>query len=304
MNSALLANLQRLLGERVRCDEPLACHTTWGVGGTADYYLEPQSRRELLAALKLLSAANIPWYSLGGGSNLLVRDGGIRGAVIATSQLTRIDFSERGVVRVEAGAAMTTLVRQAAERGLCGLESFAGLPGSIGGAVVMNAGAGGHELGEVVSAVTLAGEKGEEIWDHDCCRFSYRHSALSGKRVVAAVTLQLTTQLRSEIEAQMQSALAHRRKTHAVGGASAGSVFRNPDGAKAWELIDKAGMRGANCGAAQVSEVHCNFIINRGGATAQQIESLMQQVQLAVRNKSGVELIPEVHVVGETGDEG
>ncbi|HEY7745721.1 MAG TPA: FAD-binding protein, partial [Desulfuromonadales bacterium] len=183
--------LRSRLQGKVIADELLCRHTTWRVGGPADLFIVPADRAELVSALQLLAEAGVPWIAIGVGSNLLVRDGGVRGALLHTGGLRRFAFAENGRVLVEAGVPLMTLIREAAARGLSGLEALAGIPGTMGGGVVMNAGAAGQEISDVVVEVHLAGPQGEEKWGSESLHFAYRGSNLPADRVVAAATLQL-----------------------------------------------------------------------------------------------------------------
>lgn len=283
---------------RVRLNEPLARHTTWRVGGPADFFIEPASSSELCASLQLLEQANVPWFVLGAGSNLLVRDGGFRGAAIHLKHFRQLLFGPKGVVKAGAGLALMNLIRETVQHGLGGLETLAGIPGTVGGGVVMNAGAGGKSIGDVVRLVTLVGSGGEESWGVEKLGFAYRRSALSGDKVVVEVQFHLKPGDVADLEKEIERCLAHRREAHSVGGANAGSVFKNPEGFQAWQLIDETGLRGAVEGDAQVSRRHANFIVNRGNATARDILTLMDRIVEMVHKRTGILLEPEVHVVG------
>lgn len=299
MDDALAARLRSAGIGEVRCNEPLARHTTWRVGGPADYYLLPANRDALRQALAILAAAGVPHLPLGRGSNLLVRDGGIRGAVIDMRRIAGITMQDDGLVVAEGGAVLMTLIRTALAGRLGGLERLAGIPGSVGGATVMNAGAGGSAFGDHLVTVELDGPDGTTRWPRERCGFGYRTSAFPPGAVVAAVTLQLARGERQELEETVTARLAERRRHQAVGGPNAGSVFRNPVGQSAWQLIAAAGLRGRRVGQAAVAEQHCNFIVNCGGATSRDIEELMVQVRDEVLRHSGVTLLPEVKIVGE-----
>jgi UDP-N-acetylmuramate dehydrogenase len=296
---SIFEKLHGALTGKVLLNEPLAGHTTWRVGGPADVFVVPKDRCELLAALGLLREAGIPWLAMGAGSNLLVRDGGIRGAVIHSGRLRELSFEPAGTVHAGGGLPLMTLIHEAASRGLAGLEALAGIPGTLGGAVVMNAGAGGQDLGGVVRSVTLAGPDGEERVGASSLQFGYRHSVLAPQRVVVAAQLQLNPAEPAVLEEEIRRRLRHRRQAQGVGAPNAGSVFKNPPGLSAWRLIDEAGLRGLTIGGARVAEQHANFIINRGGATARDILSLIEHVRETVLKQTGIELEPEVRIVGE-----
>ncbi len=287
-----------LRGE-VLTSEPMSRHTTWRIGGPADLFVQPQDRDDLLVALRVLQQAKIPWQVIGKGSNLLVGDGGIRGAVINTGRLDQLDFSAAPLVSAEGGLRLMTLVREASRLSLGGLEQLAGIPGTLGGAVAMNAGAGEQDLGRLVRTVVLAGVDGEEEWTAEQLRFDYRSSNLPAGRVVVAVQLKLVNAEAEGLREEIKQRLLQRRRSQGVGRPNAGSVFKNPPGEQAWKLIDRAGMRGAVVGGARVSERHSNFIVNGGSARAADVLTLMGQIQDRVFRQSGISLEPEVRIIGE-----
>lgn len=294
---------RRCRGELLR-DEPLWRHTSWQVGGPAAGLLRPANHVALVKAVRLLAAAGAPWLVIGGGSNLLVRDGGFPGVVLDLKQLAEVRFGANGLVEVGAGARLNALVKQLVAAGLGGLEELAGIPGTVGGAVVMNAGAGAQSFGQVVTEVeVLAGET--FTWRPAAAMgFGYRHSALAADEVVTAVRLQLQTEDPELLTATYAERLAHRRQAHAVGGPSAGSVFKNPPSGKAWELIDQSGWRGRGIGGAQVAERHANFIVNIGGATAADIEALIDAIRADVLQRTGIALEAEIRIVGTPAGHG
>jgi len=283
----------------VKADEPMSGHTSWRVGGPADWLIEPRDSLELAEVLKVLRRLRVPWLTVGAGSNLLVRDGGIRGAVLHLRHFQRLDIEATGKVTAGAGLPLMTLITATTEQGLAGLEALAGIPGTLGGAVAMNAGAGGQQLADVVESVTLVGAMGERSRSRDELQFSYRHSALGGEEILVEAQLRFQRDSAEKLAEIVQQKLAQRRATQGVGGPNAGSVFKNPPQRSAWQLIDATGMRGAKVGGAQVAETHANFIINTGTATARDIIELMERIRKRVRNDSGIELEPEVRIVGE-----
>ncbi|HXV20596.1 MAG TPA: UDP-N-acetylmuramate dehydrogenase [Desulfuromonadales bacterium] len=299
MGETLFETLRSRLKGTVTADELLCRHTTWRVGGPADLFIVPADREELVTALRLLAAAGVPWVALGAGSNLLVRDGGVRGAVLHTGGLRRLTFAEDGRAQAEGGVPMMTLIREAAARGLAGLEALAGIPGTVGGGIVMNAGAAGQEMADVVREVHLAGPQGEEPWRGEQLQFAYRGSNLPPARVLAAAMLQFRAADPAHLEEVIRRRLQQRQAAQRVGAPNAGSVFKNPEGQQAWRLIDAAGLRGETIGGAQVAERHTNFIVNRGGASAQDILALIDRVREKVLQHSGIELDPEVRIIGD-----
>ena len=289
---------QRCRGEVLR-DEPLSRHTTWRVGGPAAALFRPANHVDLVKAARLLNGAELPWLVLGGGSNLLVRDGGFPGVVIDLCHFNAVRLGADGIVEAEAGVRLNALIKQLVAGGLAGLEELAGIPGTVGGALVMNAGAGSQEFGQVVEEVEmLSGET--FLWRHAASlAFGYRQSGLEPGEIVTAVRLRLGSGDPELLNASYAERLQHRRQAHAVGGASAGSVFKNPPGKKAWELVAGCGWQGRGIGGALVSERHANFIVNTGRATAADIESLIEAIRSDVDRQTGVKLETEVKIVGE-----
>jgi UDP-N-acetylmuramate dehydrogenase len=293
------AALREILQGPVLVGEPLRRHTTWRIGGPAALFISPQTEEELLAALHLLARVKMPWMALGTGSNLLVRDGGFRGAVIHMGDLQSMTFRGDGTAKVGGGLSMMRLIRQAVKRGLAGLEDLAGIPATVGGAVKMNAGAGGQDMAGVLEGAFLAGGDGMEYWPASRLDMRYRASAVPFDRIVAAAVLRFTPGDPEMLSLSVQQRLMARRKAQGVGKPNAGSVFKNPPGQQAWRLIDDSGLRGHSVGGAQISEKHANFIINRGGARAADVLSLIGEIQEVVQRRTGIMLEPEVQVVGE-----
>lgn len=273
-------------------------HTTWRVGGPADLFIEPADSEDLAETLRILAAARCPWLTVGAGSNLLVKDGGIRGAVLHLTRLRRLEINDAGRVKAGAGLPLMTLIRAAIERGLAGLEGLAGIPGTVGGGVAMNAGAGGQQLADVVEGATLVGAQGPEFWSRDRLAFGYRTSAVSPEQIISEARLRLHPGDTRALAAAFAERLAERAAAQRVGGPNAGSVFKNPPGASAWRLIDAAGMRGAVEGGARVAERHSNFIVTSKTARAGDVLRLIERIRDQVRGQSGIELETEVKIVG------
>lgn len=301
MGEALLEKLNRSFRGRILKNEHLSRHTTWRVGGAADLLLIPADREDLQSALAFLEEAGVRWFTLGAGSNLLVRDGGFRGAAIHLGGLRKLSFLPGDEVVAEGGLPLMTLIRETAKRGLGGLEGLGGIPGTVGGGIAMNAGAGGQDLSGVVVEATVVSPAGEETWEKERLSFGYRRSAVGGARIVAEARLKFRPGDPETLEGEIRRRLLHRRACHGVGGPNAGSVFKNPPGEAAWRLIENAGLRGARIGGAQVSEKHCNFIVNVGGARAADILALIERVRSEVLRQTGIELEPEVRIIGEDG---
>jgi UDP-N-acetylmuramate dehydrogenase len=298
---AFIAELKEAaVGELLR-DEPLSKHTTWKIGGPADLLLLPRSKEQLIAAIRLLHKHGVPWTNLGRGSNMLVLDNGIRGVVIKPSGgLDYVTFEGSTAI---AGAAYSfiKLSVMAGKAGLTGLEFASGIPGTVGGAVYMNAGAHGSDVSRIFKYADIVLETGELVrYGPEDMEFAYRHSVLHEKRgIVVEAGFELAEGERMEIASAMASFKERRLRTQPYTMACAGSVFRNPSGDFAARLIQDAGLKGFSIGGAQVSEQHANFIVNTGQATARDVLALMDHIRSTVEERSGVKLVPEVLVAGE-----
>nr|WP_320048497.1 UDP-N-acetylmuramate dehydrogenase [uncultured Desulfuromonas sp.] len=286
-------------------DEPLARLTTWKVGGPAQCLVRPRHEEDLHFLSTVIQAHGLPWWILGGGSNVLISDRGLPGLVIQLTHWSEIIDQGHDRLMVGGGCPLSRLVGFTVEHGLGGVEELAGIPGSVGGAVAGNAGAAGQQIGQqVVNALVWTPERCGVVsrWSAEECEFDYRHSALIPDHVLINVTLQLEARSVDALQQRKAEMIAHRRQAHKVGGPNAGSVFRNPQGGQAWRLIDDCGLRGAQVGPAQVSTQHTNFIVNTGGATADEIYQLINKVQSTVAQEKGVLLRPEVRLLGTFGD--
>lgn len=294
-----VANMVSLRGKLLE-REPMSGHTSWRVGGPADYFYMPADVQDLALFLKTLpSQQAIYWVGL--GSNLLVRDGGIRGAVIATSgalgDLRKIGDTE---VRVEVGVASAKVARFTVEQGLSGAQFFCGIPGTIGGALAMNAGAFGGETWDIVDTVETIDRHGQlRLRERADYAVGYRRVEGPAGEWFIAAHLHLRKGVVADGKARIRSLLARRGQTQPTQIANAGSVFKNPPGDYAARLIEASGLKGACEGGACVSELHANFIINRGNATAADIERLIERVREHVQRVQGVTLELEVRIVGE-----
>ncbi|MCP4128022.1 MAG: UDP-N-acetylmuramate dehydrogenase [Gammaproteobacteria bacterium] len=281
-------------------DEPLSGYTTWRVGGPARRLYRPADGDDLVQFMQSMPTDE-PLLWLGLGSNLLVRDGGFNGTVILTrGQLDSIEMLGGSRVRVEAGVSSAKLARIAANDGLCGVEFLAGIPGTLGGALSMNAGAFGGETWEWVEQVEMVDRNGSvQLRKPEDFEIGYRRVKGAEGEWFLAATLKLEPGDGEAAMNAIQELLAKRASSQPIGLPSCGSVFRNPEGDYAARLIEQAGLKGVCIGKACVSEVHANFIINTGGAKAAEIEQLMQLVREQVAQASGIHLISEVHIVGE-----
>ncbi len=281
-------------------DEPLSRHTTWRVGGPARWYFRPADRQDLANLLAQLEPG-MPLLWLGLGSNLLVRDGGFPGMVIAMQgRLEALYMEEAELLYAEAGVACAKVARYAARQGLCGLEFLAGIPGTLGGALAMNAGAfGGETWTQVVEVETIDREGVEHSCGADAYRVGYRSVSGPAGEWFLAARMRLQPGAVEQAQERIRQLLAERNQRQPIGEPSCGSVFRNPPGDHAARLIEQAGLKGHRIGGAQVSEKHANFIINTGNARAAEIEQLLRHVAKVVEQRSGVHLQPEVRIVGE-----
>ena len=288
-------------GERVRFDEPLGPYTWWKIGGPADALLSIETSDELAFILRLAFKRKLPWFTLGFGSNVLVGDGGLRGLVLrlggAFDALDVVDEDAQVVVRAGASAQMALLTAQAASRGAVGIASLAGIPGSVGGALAMNAGTD-REIGEFVREVWVQTATKPDAHPVDV-RYFYRHTTLARDAIVSGVTLAFARGDARAIRADLQARLVRRKATQPIHLPNAGSCFRNPAGDKAGRLIEAAGAKGWRSGGAEVSPQHANFIVNVAGASARDVTSLLARVRREVQVRFGVELQLEVHLIGE-----
>lgn len=300
--SELKEKLESLLGaERVFLNEPMAAHTTFRVGGPADYYVIPTEIVQIQAIQELCRKAKLPFCVIGNGSNLLVSDEGYRGVVIALgSAFGRIE-REENCLKVQAGALLSKIAREAANAELSGLEFAAGIPGNLGGAVIMNAGAYGGEMRQVVDWVTLLTCDGEIVTLSGAeMEFGYRTSrAMKDGSIVLEAGLTLSPGKSEEILALMQDYNTRRREKQPLEYPSAGSTFKRPEGYFAGKLIQDAGLAGYRVGGAQVSEKHCGFVINKEHATATDIYTLCKEVEAQIFEKFNVHLEMEVKLLGE-----
>ncbi len=293
--------LAQLMGAAVKLDEPLRSHTTFRIGGPADALVAPGSLEQLAMALRFAKSQDVPLTIIGNGSNLIVRDKGIRGIVIQIADnLNQVEMDGE-TISAQAGVRLIALARAAYERGLSGLEFASGIPGTLGGAVAMNAGAYGGEMKDVISSVKVMDLDGQERQISAAeMHFAYRTSVVQGQSLlVVEATMRLASKDRAEIKALMDDLNERRRTKQPLQWPSAGSVFKRPPGHYAGPLIEGAGLKGASVGGAQVSELHAGFIINTGCATAQDVLELIGLVQQRVFEQYGVNLETEVRIIGE-----
>jgi UDP-N-acetylmuramate dehydrogenase len=294
----ILKLTQEVRGEVLR-DEAMSRHTSLRVGGPADLFVTPSDTEDLRKLLAILGEERISFLVVGGGYNLLVRDRGIRGAVISLERFSRLETTDDGLVHAGAGVGNRLLVDFARRNEFSGLEFLIGIPGRLGGALAMNAGAGGQAITDLLEyIVTVQGGLLMNTGRNDL-NFGYRFLRLGQGEIIVEAAFRLKKDEGRIIDERMEAFLAHRRGVQQVGHPNAGSFFKNPPGGPAWRLIDAAGLRGVMIGGAQVSEVHANFLVNRGGATASDFLALADLVKEKVREITGVTLEEEVRIVGD-----
>lgn len=297
ISNTVIETLERYVPrENIRQGEPMSRHTTFRIGGEADCFVEVESMEQLIQLKRYLHMIELPSLVLGNGSNLLVSDRGYAGVVLHVGpRMQRIQVQGERMV-VQAGALMTQVAKTACEQGLTGMEFASGIPGTMGGGVIMNAGAYGGEISQVVTQVKVVDCEGNVLeLDNATMEFGYRTSAIKYQPfTVVEVTLQLTPGEREAILGRMEELTARRREKQPLEYPSAGSTFKRPEGYYAGELIMKAGLRGCQIGGARVSDKHCGFIINTGKATCEDVRDLIAHVQERVRACFGVDLETEV----------
>ncbi len=297
----MLEILQKLVGtEQVWAQEPMKKHTTFRVGGCARYLVEPGDVQQLSAVVNACREQKVPYYVVGNGSNLLVSDAGYNGVIIHLFKNMSEIRTEGNHMILQAGALLARAARTACREGLSGLEFASGIPGTVGGALVMNAGAYGGEMKDVVTCVTVLNPEGElQEYTKEQMAFGYRRSRLTEEAgIVLETEFTLHPGRTEEIQARMEELKEKRVLKQPLEYASAGSTFKRPEGHFAGKLIEDAGLRGFRIGDAQVSEKHCGFVINRDNASASEIAEVIRQVQDRVYAHSGVRLQTEVKFLG------
>ncbi|HSG26559.1 MAG TPA: UDP-N-acetylmuramate dehydrogenase [Anaerolineales bacterium] len=302
ISSRWLEQLEERFADRLQFNQPLAKYTSARIGGPADVLLMAQSAADLEEIVSSLWKLEIPFLVIGGGSNMLISDAGVREVVVLNkARKVRFDM-ETPSVWAESGSNFGALARQAGRKGLSGLEWAAGIPGTVGGAVVGNAGAhGGDTAGNLMLAEVLHHTQGRKEWSPDDLELAYRSSKLKqqpGEAVVLAASFKLSFGQETLIKEKMEEFLTFRKQTQPP-GASMGSMFKNPPGDHAGRLIDAAGLKGTRIGDAQISDLHANFFINHGGARATDVYSLIRKAQQAVLDEFGIQLELEIGLIGD-----
>ena len=302
MNQNFYDKLNNVIAkDSILLDEPMSRHTTFRVGGPADFFVTPKAKGEVRDVIRICKEAGMPYYIIGNGSNLLVSDAGYRGVIVQIYKEMNEVKVEGDLVKAQAGALLSGIAAKALGAELSGFEFASGIPGTIGGACVMNAGAYGGEMKDVLESVTVLTGEGKIIeLGRNELELGYRTSVIAKKGyIVLGAVLKLERGDGEKIKTYMDELKEKRVTKQPLEYPSAGSTFKRPEGYFAGKLIEDAGLRGFQVGGAQVSEKHCGFVINRDHATAADIMELMRQVQIRVKENSGVDLEPEVKRLGD-----
>lgn len=302
MNQSFYNKLTNIIGkDSILVDEPMSRHTTFRVGGPADFFVTPKAKEEVRDVIRICKEAGMPYYIIGNGSNLLVSDAGYRGVIVQIYKEMNEVKVEGDLVKAQAGALLSGIAAKALAAELTGFEFASGIPGTIGGACVMNAGAYGGEMKDVLESVTVLTGEGKIIeLGRNELELGYRTSVIAKKGyIVLGAVLKLERGDGEKIKTYMDELKEKRVTKQPLEYPSAGSTFKRPEGYFAGKLIEDAGLRGFQVGGAQVSEKHCGFVINRDHAAAADIMELMRQVQIRVKENSGVDLEPEVKRLGD-----
>jgi len=297
--------LEACLDDRVEFDVPLTRHTSLRIGGPADAIATPADCFELRSVLRVCTEHGLPTFVLGAGFNVLVREGGVRGVVLRLKKLRRIDRVEANLISVEAGASHATITRYCIENALTGLEFAAGIPGTLGGWLAMNAGIGVREMKDVVFDIDVLDRTGERMLQIPRDQLDFRYRSLTGLEpgsIIVTARLQVEESERAKVQSEIDRGLANRQASQPIDIPSCGSVFRNPPDHFAGQLIEAAGLKGAREGAAEISSVHANFIVNHGGATASDVLRLIERARAEVADRTGIRLETEVKLLGEPQD--
>ena len=301
ISDAVIQALKKFVPEENIClQEPMAGHTTFRIGGPADCFLQPENEEQLIQVQRYLGKVGLPFFVLGNGSNLLVSDAGYRGVIIQVGRKMSAIEVEGCTIKAQAGATLAQVAKAALEHGLTGLEFASGIPGTVGGGVVMNAGAYDGELSQVVARVHVVNSEGEIMeLDNETMEFGYRTSAIKNTSLaITEVQFELSEGDKEQIREKMEDYTSRRREKQPLEYPSAGSTFKRPKGFFAGKLIMDTGLRGYQKGGARVSDKHCGFVINTGDATAEDVRNVIREVQERVKEKFHVTLETEVIFLG------
>ena len=296
--------IKKIASGQVIFDEPMNLHTSMGVGGKTDILVSPGTVEELQHITAYLAGCNIPFLPVGNCTNLIVKDGGYRGAIISLKNLEKIEQEkiqgENVYICAEAGTSLSRLIDLSIRESLSGMEFCAGIPGSVGGGIKMNAGAYGRELKDIVKEVSLINSDGivKDI-PRDDLQFEYRNLDLPGKSIIVSATFCLLKGSEEKIKEEVLEILRTRRKKHPLSYRTAGSVFKNPCNMPAGKIIEELGLKGFQVGDAEISKIHGNFIVNLGKAKAMDILTLVDTVQKMALKEKGISLEPEIKIIGE-----
>jgi UDP-N-acetylmuramate dehydrogenase len=305
MDTTLRQKLKDMVSGKIMFDEPMSHHTSIGVGGIADAVVWPERSEELSRIIHFLWHSQIPFIPVGNGTNLIVKDGGYKGTVISMQGLNSVSLTERGskevLIHAGAGVTLSEMVLQSEKRALSGMEFCAGIPGSVGGAVRMNAGAWGKEIKDVVETVEVMIISGEILSSRrDDLKFEYRNLNISEGTIIIGASFLLTRAIEEQVHARINEILGKRKNKHPLEYRNAGSIFKNPNGGiPAGQIIDELGLKGMRIGDAKISEKHGNFIVNLGNAKASDIIALIDMIKTKVNEERGIKLQTEVKIVGE-----
>ena len=295
----ILKELQKRVGNIVRVDEPLSRHTSLSIGGPAGYFLELRNIEELTNIIEFSQKGNLDFFILGEGTNVLFSDEGFSGLVIQLKGEFEKFFIKGEEVTAGAGVKLNNLVEKLAKRGLAGLEFASGIPGSLGGAIVTNAGTRMGSVGDVMREIKIFSDGKVKTLKREETSFSYRHCELPHKAIILEVKLGLKNGKKSDIINKIKESLKERKRNQPISALNAGCVFRNPENCEAGKLIETAGLKGASFGDAEVSKKHANFIINCGRAKAKDAYNLIEKIRETVKEKFDIDLELELRVVGE-----
>jgi UDP-N-acetylmuramate dehydrogenase len=289
--------------------EPMKNHTSLKIGGAADIFTVPYDMTSLADLHRALKKGGVPVFPIGGGTNMLVKDGGIEGCVISLRSFRRIGVMHRNetsvTLVVEAGTPLQRLVHYAAENGYSGIEGLAGIPGSLGGAICGNSGSFGYEMKDVLVSIEIMDGAGRvERINAEGIQFGYRRSVIPPDTFILNAEIKLVTRVKEEVSAKTEQFLSEKRLKQPIWEPSAGCVFKNPSGGAAGKMIDEAGCKGLRIGDVEVSALHANFFINKGNASASDFLRLMEEVSRKVNEKFGVTLEPEIQIVGRASGNG
>jgi UDP-N-acetylmuramate dehydrogenase len=305
-NEQFRQTLTDIVSGNILFDEQAERHTSIGVGGRVDALVFPKSRDELRQAISFLGSVGIPFIPVGNWTNLIIKDGGYRGVIISLQGISHVARTDRNAQHVsvdaEAGAGLSDIVRLSAVESLTGMEFCAGIPGSVGGAVRMNAGAYGNEIKDVIETVSVMNTSGSIAeFMRKALNFDYRHLELPEGCIIVSASFLLSRGIKEKIQDRIRKVIETRKEKHPLEHRNAGSVFKNPEGMTAGQIIDDLGLKSAQIGGAKISEKHGNFIVNTGNAKAADILALMDMVKKKVWEERGIHLEPEVRIIGENG---